>query len=74
MSAAGLADAGAIVRAHGASLTRDTDSPAMVTVERLSRDAARALVSELRAAGHTADDAPDAEDGGMAWVYVTPAS
>ena len=55
-----------ILAAHAARL--EMGSGGELATQRLSRDVARALVADLRAAGHEADDV--AADGGY-YVYVT---
>ena len=60
-----------IIAAYGTSLQMSREDGSCVTVTTLPRAQARALVAELRAAGHEASDAPDNDDPRLAWVYVT---
>ena len=62
-----------ICHSHGVGLTTN-DEGAIVTNRALPIAEAHALVVELRAAGHEADDARnDLDAEGTAWVYVTEA-
>jgi hypothetical protein len=58
---------------HGitVSMTRDTDSSAKVSREPLPAEDARKLVAALTALGIEASSAPDHDDRGREWLYVT---
>ena len=75
-NADGQPSGGGIVRGcwRGVAFVADGDGDGLVSKLPLSREEARALVRDLRAEGHEADDAPDGDDPTVAWVWLTPAA
>lgn len=65
-----MTTANTIVAKYGTRLTMHPSDGSTVTADALPKDQARALVSELEAAGHEASDAPDNDDDSVSWVYV----
>jgi hypothetical protein len=59
----------AILRHYGATMTTGSEGES-VSEQALTREAARACVAALTAAGIEASEAPDHEDRSMSWIYV----
>lgn len=51
---------------------QDTDSGALVSTAPVPVAAARRIAAEYEAAGRECSWAPDAEDHGLAWLYLSP--
>jgi hypothetical protein len=60
----------AILRHYNVTMTTGPEGES-VSVQAITRDAARACVSALTAAGIEASEAPDCDDRSMSWVYIT---
>lgn len=60
----------AILRHYGVTMTTGTEGES-VSEQALTREAARACVAALTAAGVEASETPDHEDRSMAWIYIT---
>jgi hypothetical protein len=73
-NADGQPSGGGIVRGCWRGVAFVADGDGLVSKLPLSREEARALVRDLRAEGHEADDAPDGDDPTVAWVWCTPAA
>jgi hypothetical protein len=62
-------EADAILRHYGVTMTTGSEGES-VSEQALTREAARACVAALTAAGIEASEAPDHDDRSMSWVYV----
>jgi hypothetical protein len=60
----------AILRHYGVTMTTGPEGES-VSAQALTRDAARACVAALTAAGIEASEAPDCDDRSMSWIYIT---
>jgi hypothetical protein len=63
-------EADAILRHYGVTMTTGPEGES-VSAQALTRDAARACVAALTAAGVEASEAPDRDDRSMSWIYIT---